>query len=93
MQKIQLQYIVDGNKLTLRRPDRPDNTSTFSVDAASSPKRMIINRSPTAWAVYALEGATLRLCLMVDDDLNAGYPTALTSMASPKTDVLTLERR
>jgi uncharacterized protein (TIGR03067 family) len=93
VQKINLQYVFDGDKLTTRRPDRPDNSSTFTLDAAANPKKLTINQSPPIRAIYAVEGNKLRLCLMVDDNPNAGYPTELASKVSPKTDLLTLERR
>jgi uncharacterized protein (TIGR03067 family) len=92
VQKLNLQYIFEDGKLTVRRPDRPDNTNTFEVDSTASPKRITINMSPVLRGAYAIEGNKLRLCLMVDDNPNAGYPTALFSKPSPKTDLLTLER-
>jgi uncharacterized protein (TIGR03067 family) len=93
VQKIGLQYVFDGDKVTVRRPDRPDNNSTVTIDESASPKRMTINQSPPIHAVYAVEGDKLQLCLMVDDNPNAGFPSELASKASPKTDLLTLERR
>jgi uncharacterized protein (TIGR03067 family) len=93
VQKIRLQYVFDGDTLTIRRPDRPDKTSTITLDPSANPKKITINQSPTIRAVYAVEGDKLKLCLMVDENPNAGYPTALASKASPKTDLLTLERR
>lgn len=93
IQKMGLQYVFDGGKVTIRRPDRPDDTSTVVLDASSNPKKLTINQSPPIRAIYALDGNKLRLCLMVDENPNAGYPTELTSKASPKTDLLTLERR
>lgn len=93
VQKIGLQYVFDGDKLTIRRPDRPDNTSTITLDPSANPKKMTINQSPPVRAVYAVEGDKLQLCLMVDENPNAGYPNELASKASPKTDLLTLERR
>lgn len=93
VQRIRLQYVFDGDKLTVRRPDRPDKTSTFTLDTSARPKRITINQSRAIRAVYAIEGNTLRLCLMVDANPNAGFPAELASRASPTTDVLTLERR
>ncbi|HLW64904.1 MAG TPA: TIGR03067 domain-containing protein [Gemmataceae bacterium] len=92
VQGIKLQYIFDGDKLTVHRPDRKDNVDTFVLDVSSNPKKMRINRSLTQRAAYALEGNRLRLCMMVDDNPNAGYPADLVSRESPKTDLLTLER-
>jgi uncharacterized protein (TIGR03067 family) len=91
VQKINLQYVFDGDKVTIHRPERPDNTYTFTLDA-SDPKKITINQSPTVHGLYAVEGNKLRLCLMVDENQNAGFPTELASKASPKTDLLTLER-
>ena len=93
IQKIGLQYVFDGDKVTIRRPDRPDNTSTVTLDASTNPKKMTINQSPPVRAIYTVDGNKLRLCLMVDENPNAGYPTELASKAAPKTDLLTLERR
>jgi len=93
VQSIKLQYIFDGDKLTVHRPDRKDNVDTFVIDVSSNPKKMRINRSLTQRAAYALEGNRLQMCLMVDENLNAGYPRDLVSRESPKTDLLTLERR
>jgi uncharacterized protein (TIGR03067 family) len=92
VQKIALQYIFDGNKITVHRPDRPDNVGTFSVDTSTNPKRMTLNLGIPGRAVYSLDGNKLQLCMMVDDNPNAGFPAALASTASPKADLLTLER-
>jgi uncharacterized protein (TIGR03067 family) len=93
VQKISLDYVFDGDRVTIRRPDRPDRTSTISLDTSVSPKKITIHQSPPAHALYAVEGNKLRLCLMVDENRNAGFPTELASKPSPKTDLLTLERR
>ena len=93
VQKIELQYVFDGDKLTVHRPDRPDKTSTITLDATSSPKKMTLHQSRPVYALYAVDGNKLRLCLMVDENPNAGFPTELASRASPTTDLLTLERR
>jgi uncharacterized protein (TIGR03067 family) len=93
VQKINLQYVFDDDKLTVRRPDRSDNQSTFSVDTTVNPKKMTFNQTPKVRAAYDLDGNKLRLCLMVDENPNAGYPMEIVSKASPKTDLLTLERR
>jgi uncharacterized protein (TIGR03067 family) len=93
VKQIGLQYIFDGDKMTIHRPDRADQTSTYTVDGNASPKKMTINQSPVIRAVYVLEGNKLQICLMFDDSPNAGYPTDLASKASPKTDLLSLERR
>jgi uncharacterized protein (TIGR03067 family) len=93
VQAINLQYVFDGDRLTIRRPGRPDESSTFSVDSSASPKRMTINQSPPVRALYVVDGTKLRLCLMVDDKSSAGFPSEMVSRPSPKTDLLTLERR
>jgi uncharacterized protein (TIGR03067 family) len=92
VRQISLQYVFDGDRITIRRPNHPDNNGTVSIDAAASPKKMTINVNPAVRAIYAVEGGKLRVCLMVDENPNAGYPTVLASLASPKTDLLTLER-
>jgi uncharacterized protein (TIGR03067 family) len=93
VEKIGLQYVFDGDKVTVRRPDQSDNTSKFTLDISAKPKRITINQSPPMRGVYAIEGDKLRLCVMVDESPNAGFPAELASKASPKTDLLTLERR
>ena len=93
VQKLQLQYVFNGNSMTVRRPDRPDDTKTISVDGRSQPKRLTSTSNPPIRAIYAIEGNQLRLCIMVDENLNAGYPTEFASKASPTTDLVILERR
>ena len=84
---------IEGNKFTTHRPDRPDQTHTVTIDSAVSPKRLTVDQTPPMRAIYAVEGNRMRLCVMVDENPNAGYPTEMVSRASPKTDLLTLERR
>jgi uncharacterized protein (TIGR03067 family) len=93
VQELDLRYIFEGSELTIRGSNRPDKASSFVVDSQTSPKQMTINQRPVVRAVYSLEDKRLRLCVMVDENPNAGFPTELVSRASPKTDVLTLERR
>jgi uncharacterized protein (TIGR03067 family) len=93
MQTLNAQYVFDGDKLTIRRFGKGDITSTFSVDSGANPKRMMINSNPPVRVIYALEGPRLQLCLMVDENRNAGFPTEFASRPSPKTDLITLERR
>jgi uncharacterized protein (TIGR03067 family) len=93
VQKIHLQYIFDGNNITIHRPDRPDKKATIVVDGSATPKKLTIAGDLLTKAVYSVDGNSLRLCLMVDENVNAGYPAAVASTASPKTDLLTLERR
>jgi uncharacterized protein (TIGR03067 family) len=92
VQKINLSYVFAGDKVTIHRPDRPDNVSTFTIDTSVSPKKMTINQSPNVRAIYLVEGNKLKLCVMTDEKPNAGYPTDFVSTASPTTDLLTLER-
>jgi uncharacterized protein (TIGR03067 family) len=89
--KINLQYVFAGDQVTIHRPDRPDISGRFTLDATSKPKKLTIHQTPPIGAIYAIEGKELRLCLMVDENPNAGYPTPLLSQESPKTDLLTLE--
>jgi uncharacterized protein (TIGR03067 family) len=93
VEKLKLQYVFNGEKVTVHRPDRPDQVSTFTLDAAANPKRIAINHAPPVKALYSLDGNKLRLCLMVEDKPDAGFPGELASRPSPKTDLLTLERR
>ena len=93
VQGLGLQYIIEGNKFTTHRPDRPDQTHTVTIDSAVSPKRLTVDQTPPMRAIYAVEGNRMRLCVMVDENPNAGYPTEMVSRASPNTDLLTLERR
>jgi uncharacterized protein (TIGR03067 family) len=93
VKEINLRYVFNRAKLTIYRGDGNNKTSTFSIDGSTNPKRLTINQSPVIRAVYAVERNKLRLCVMVDDKPNAGYPTELVSRASPQTDLLTLERR
>jgi uncharacterized protein (TIGR03067 family) len=46
VQKISLQYVFEGDKLTIRRPDRPEDTHTVTLDVSVNPKKMTINQSP-----------------------------------------------
>jgi uncharacterized protein (TIGR03067 family) len=93
IQKIKLDYIFSGDKVTIHRPDRPDETRPFIVNDSTNPKRMTIYHDIPLRAAYEVEGNILRLCMMADDDPDAGYPSALASKPSPTTDLLTLQRR
>lgn len=93
VQKMELLYIFKGDKLTIRRRGRADTTHPVTVDLLANPKRMVIHQEPPIRAVYAVEGNKLWLCPMVDENKNLSYPTELASRASPKTDLLTMERR
>jgi uncharacterized protein (TIGR03067 family) len=93
VQKINLQWVFNGENLTIRRPDRPDNTKSFTLDTSGSLKKLTFNDSPPIRAVYSINGNKLQVCVMVDDNPGAGYPAALSSTAAPKTDLLTMERK
>jgi uncharacterized protein (TIGR03067 family) len=93
LRKMNIEYVFNGDQLTIRRSDRPDNTSKFSIDTGGTPKRITIHQSPSIRAIYSLEGTTLRLCVMADENPSAGYPAEFTSKSSPKTDLITLERQ
>src|SRR5262249_14925834 len=93
VQKLGLGYIFSERKnVTISPRGGPDKTATYTVDGTTKPKKLTINLSPPVRAIYAVEGNKLRMCIMVDEDPNAGFPTELTSKASPKTDLLTLKR-
>jgi uncharacterized protein (TIGR03067 family) len=89
-----LVYVFTGDKLAIRRPDRPANEGTYRLDPAHTPKRLEFAAADglRRHMVYELAGDTLTLCVMVDERAANQYPKALASQASPKTDLLTLER-
>jgi uncharacterized protein (TIGR03067 family) len=94
VRKVRVRYVFSENqKVTVSSPGRPDKTASFTVDATTNPKRLTVALSPPVRAIYAVDGTKLRVCLMADESPNTGYPTALASTATPKTDLLTLERR
>jgi uncharacterized protein (TIGR03067 family) len=92
VQALNIHYIFEGDKFTIRRFAKPDIVSTISVDAGANPKKMLIHSSPPVRAIYGVEGTRLRFCLMVDENPNAGFPSDFVSRASPKVDLVTLER-
>jgi uncharacterized protein (TIGR03067 family) len=93
VKNIHLQYVFDGNNITIHRLERPDKKTPFTVDGSATPKKLTITGDPLTKAAYSVNGNSLKLCVMVDENRDAGHPTALASTASPKTDLLTLERR
>jgi len=93
VQVANVQYVFDGDRITIKRPGRPDIVSTFSVDAASNPKRMIVSQTAPARGIYAIEGTKLRLCIGVDEKPSTAFPADFVSRASPKIDLITMERR
>jgi uncharacterized protein (TIGR03067 family) len=96
LRALKLQYVFDGNKLTMRRPDKPDQVHTISLDPSSNPRRMTSKQADLlVHSIYAMDGNTLRLCLMVDDNpsVYAGFPKDFVSRAAPMTDLLTLQRQ
>ena len=94
VKKLDLTYVFDSGKVTVRRPDRPDNPGTYNVDPSRAPKRidLFLSGQGITRGVYKMNGNTMRLCLVTDDNYKT-YPAVVESTASPKTDVLTLERR
>ena len=98
VKQLNLQYVFDGEgNVTVRRPDRPDKKNAITLDTAADPKRMTIHSDPPVRALYALGGQddnVLQLCIMVDPNPpEHGFPTEISSRASPRTDLLHLERR
>ncbi len=97
IQKIQLQWIVSGDKFTVHRADRPDQIGTLTLDTSANPKRLTVALGSTPplriQAIYSLEGNKLRVCLMTDEKPGISYPTEFASKQAPPTDLLTLERR
>lgn len=95
VQKLQLDWVFDEDGLSVRRPDRPpEPAGRLTLDGTTSPKRLTkAGGGPTVRGVYRLDGKTLTVCLMTDENPGAGFPAGLASTASPKTDLLTLERR
>lgn len=90
--EIDMRYVFDGNQLTLRFPDRPDKTTTYTLEAGN-PKKITLHLSPPLRAIYEQQGNKMRLCLMVDEDPNASFPTEMASRPSPATELYTLVRR
>jgi uncharacterized protein (TIGR03067 family) len=95
LQAIKLRFMFDGSKLTTRRTDQPgDRVVEISLEPSANPKRMTLKRADgLGQALYAIEGNKLRLCIMVDENPNAGFPKDFVSRPSPTTDSLTLERQ
>lgn len=96
VKRIQLDYVFEGTNVTIKRPDRPAETGSLALDPSATPGQITIRKNGVPVpikGIYVIAGNTLRLCLMVDDNPNAGFPTALQSTATPKTDLLTLERQ
>jgi uncharacterized protein (TIGR03067 family) len=95
VQKLQLDWVFDENGLAIRRPDRPaEPPGRLTFDATTNPKRYTkMSDIAPSRAVYRLDGKTLTVCLMVDENQSIGFPAGLVSTASPKTDLLILERR
>jgi uncharacterized protein (TIGR03067 family) len=92
VQKLNLRYVIEGSKITVRRPGRPDNVSNFSIDRQFMPIRMTIQSNPVTKACYKLEENKLQLCLLVGDSPRIEFPHNMDSRKSPPTDLLTLER-
>jgi uncharacterized protein (TIGR03067 family) len=91
---LQLDWVFDGDRMTVKRPNKPDQPGTLTLEG-TNPKRLTITKTgtPPMRALYAFEGAKLKVCVMLDENPNAGFPSGLVSAAAPKTDLLILERR
>lgn len=96
IRKLNLHYVFDGDQLSYSRPGSPHGTTQpvkFTLDVAVNPKRITWDQSPPARGIYSLEGNKLVICWMAEENAAAGYPTAFVSQASPKTELITLERQ
>ena len=95
--QIGLSYTFEKGQLTIKRGDHlvPDEVHSLMIDFGSKPKRLSIfmNNVPPIPAIYELDGDTLRICSMVDASPNASFPKEFVSIASPKTDLLTMKRQ
>jgi uncharacterized protein (TIGR03067 family) len=92
VERIGLTYEFASGQLTIKRADRTDSPVGITNEAAATPRRLTIQKTPPIHAIYQIDGDVLKLCLMVDENPNAGFPTELASKPTPKTDLLTLKR-
>jgi uncharacterized protein (TIGR03067 family) len=88
-----IQYVFEGNRVTIHRPGKPDKTGRITVDTTTNPKRMTIDIVPFVRAAYALEDNKLRLCWLIEDKRSENFPAEVASKAGPRTDLYQLERR
>jgi len=95
--QIGLSYAFNKGLLTIKRGDHlvPDESHSLMIDFGSKPKRLSIfmNNVPPIAAIYEVDGDTLRLCSMIETDPNASFPKDFVSVASPRTDLLTMKRQ
>lgn len=92
LKQLNLTYSFTDKQVTIRRPDKPEKSSSYTVDITATPKRIVLDTTPPGNGLYAIEGDTLQLCLMVDDAHQGKHPSVLASSASPATDLITLKR-
>jgi uncharacterized protein (TIGR03067 family) len=90
---LNLTYVFEGNKVTVKRPDRADNPGTFMLDPKKTPPHLdlFLPGNGRQKCIYEMTGTTLRLC--VDLDRSPDYPTVFESKAKPATDLLVLEKQ
>src|SRR5437773_1942443 len=64
VKNLNLTYVFDGNKITVKRPDRPDNPGTFTLDPKKTPLRidLFIQGQGREKGIYEISGTTLKLC-------------------------------
>jgi uncharacterized protein (TIGR03067 family) len=90
---LNLRYVFAGNTITIQRPGRPEKRGPFEADTTQTPRRLVLkHQSPAVRAVYEVSGDKLRMCVMVDEAKAGEFPNSLASQASPKTDLLSLEK-
>jgi uncharacterized protein (TIGR03067 family) len=89
---LNLYYVFDAGKLTIKRQGQPDRDGSFTLDPTKSPRRidLVVPGEGRDKSIYELTGTTLRLC--IDRD-RTDYPTAFESKAMPRIDLLLLEKQ
>jgi uncharacterized protein (TIGR03067 family) len=93
VQAINLRYTFTDNKITISRPDRPEQIGVFEVDFAGPLGWLTLkHQQPPVHAICKVAGDTLQICVMVDEARFLEFPTDFVSQPFPKTDVLTLQR-
>ena len=93
VQPLNMTYSFVDKVLTIRRSGKPDDTCSFAVDTNSSPHRIVLEKSPAIYGIYAVEGDQLQLCIMVDEAASGQYPGSLVSSTKPATDLLVFQRK
>lgn len=90
--ELKLTYRFAGLSLLEKRGDEPMIPWAYTLDSASSPKRITAKSMPEGKAmngIYEVDGNKLRLCWNVD---GGPHPTAMESTAGSNVDLLILER-